>query len=147
MGKSNHNRTSKTQTSSLNTSTLNARVGSIQGSEDLCIYLLVRRDLKMPKGKIAAQCGHAIEALVLACPKNLLKAYQFEAGSRKICLSITNEEELDSIQEKVQSQHILYHKVKDAGLTCVKPGTCTVLGLGPVRSSSIREIIGDLKLL
>ena len=34
---------------------------------EVVIYLLVRQDLKMSKGKIVAQCCHAVQDLILAC--------------------------------------------------------------------------------
>jgi PTH2 family peptidyl-tRNA hydrolase len=56
-------------------------------------------------------------------------------------------EELIEIIKKLESDKILYFVVKDAGLTQLTPGTTTAVGIGPVESSRINKITGDLKLL
>ena len=37
--------------------------------------------------------------------------------------------------------------IQDAGLTCVPPGTITVLGMGPADSAALDKIVGQLKLM
>ena len=60
------------------------------------MVLAVRMDLKMGKGKIAAQCGHAsVSAFKKAKLKSpeLVKAWEYE-GSRKIAVKVKDEDDL-----------------------------------------------------
>ena len=113
---------------------------------ELVIYLLVRHDLKMSSGKIGAQCGHAVQSLVLQCPKPIMQLYK-KAESTKICLKIKNLSEMEEIERWCQENKILHHKVIDAGRTELAPNTETVLGIGPIRREKIKEITKHLRLL
>jgi len=62
-------------------------------------------------------------------------------------LRVTSFEELSEIVRKLEKDKIPYFLVKDAGLTQLTPGTTTALGIGPVLSTSIDKITGELKLL
>lgn len=113
---------------------------------ELVIYLLVRHDLKMGKGKIAAQCGHAVQDLVLQCPKPLLRAYRRDSHT-KICLKVKNFDEMEEIRLWCVENKILHHQVIDAGRTQVKADTETVLGIGPVTKMQVNHILKHLPLL
>ncbi|KAF3922163.1 hypothetical protein ABW21_db0203032 [Orbilia brochopaga] len=74
-------------------------------TEECKMVLCVRTDLGMTKGKIAAQCGHA----VLACYKTvsrhaplLLKRWEY-IGQAKIALKVDSEEELLTLQAQAMS--------------------------------------------
>lgn len=101
----------------------------------------------MSTGKIIAQCGHAVEHLVLSCPRPLLNTYRSRACSRKVSLGVPGEKELDELAQKARDAGILSYKVRDAGLTQVEAGTTTVLGIGPVRPTVVQDFLGGLKLL
>ncbi len=109
------------------------------------LYLVVRVDLGMTKGKIVAQCGHAVQGLLLESPKAVLHKY-IHGSSAKIALRINGLAEMDNIINKCILNKIPYHQVIDAGLTQVQPGTSTALGIGPVRRDAY-DFIKDLKLL
>ena len=57
--------------------------------EDSKLVLLVRTDLKMGKGKVAAQCAHAAVAAYKAALRhpNILKAWE-RGGQTKITLKV-----------------------------------------------------------
>ena len=116
-------------------------------TEPLVMYLLVRKDLKMGKGKIGAQCGHAVQELIMTCPKPILDAYRRNQVYAKICLQIQDEAQMDHIETMCKALGVHHHKVVDLGKTQVAPNTPTVLGIGPVLKSTIVDIVTDLKLL
>ncbi len=111
------------------------------------MYLIVRTDLKMSKGKIAAQCSHAVQWLVV----NNIRKKSFKEYLRgchpKICLKVPTESEMDRIKEWCERNQITHYQVVDAGRTQVPPNSKTVLGVGPIRRSNVPEIIKTLKLL
>ena len=116
-------------------------------SEELVLYLIVRIDLKMGRGKIAAQCGHATQDLLLRCrSREALRDYICGA-SPKIVLKVNNEEEMDTIRKECRDLGLLTHQVIDVGRTQVPAGSKTVLGVGPVRKSIVPQSIKNLKLL
>ncbi|PWN53339.1 peptidyl-tRNA hydrolase II [Violaceomyces palustris] len=117
--------------------------------EECKMVLVVRTDLKMEKGKIAAQCGHA----TLATYKSALKKHpslvkQWETfGQAKVALKCPNEELMLQIEDQARKRGLAARSIIDAGRTQIAPNTRTVLGIGPAPKSIIDEITGDLKLL
>ncbi|KAI1381488.1 PTH2-domain-containing protein [Hypoxylon crocopeplum] len=126
-------------------------------NEECKLVLVVRADLGMTKGKIAAQCSHA----TLACYKTLSRAAQrnpssAEArllqrwerrGQAKIAVQIKSEDELLELMGKARSLGITAEVIQDAGRTQIDPGSLTVLGVGPAPKSLVDRVTGGLKLL
>lgn len=84
--------------------------------EDCKLVLLVRMDLKMDKGKIAAQCGHA----TLACYKTmmqtnpaLLKSWE-RSGQAKVALKCSSEEEMLALEKKAKALNLCARSILDA---------------------------------
>lgn len=113
---------------------------------NLVMYFLVRSDLKMSKGKIAAQVGHAVQDLTFHCPRPIYDQY-CRNNSAKICLQVADLEELEAVVRQCRAKRFAHHLVIDMGLTQVAPDTPTVLGIGPVSRDKIQSIVGKLKLL
>lgn len=113
---------------------------------DKVIYLIVRNDLKMGKGKIAAQCGHAIQYTLRHCDDTLYKQYE-QSGSPKICLKVETYEDFHSLRLKLYVANIRAFTVVDAGHTQVEANTETCFAIGPVSKEKVKEFIKDLKLL
>jgi PTH2 family peptidyl-tRNA hydrolase len=111
--------------------------------------IVVRTDLKMGVGKKCAQSCHAsVSASDLVRKKNKLIWKQWKnTGQKKVVLKINTIDDIRHIIIQLEKKKIEYFLVKDAGLTQLKPGTITALGIGPALSSEIDEITGDLKLL
>ncbi|RLG15040.1 MAG: peptidyl-tRNA hydrolase [Candidatus Nanohalarchaeota archaeon] len=108
--------------------------------------LIVRTDIKMGKGKIAAQCAHASISAYEKTPfakKNLWKI----SGQKKIVLKADSEKELRDIEKTAQMKNIKTALIRDAGHTQVEPNTVTALGIGPDEDGKIDEIVRKLKLL
>lgn len=115
----------------------------------LKMALVVRSDLKMSKGKIASQSAHAAimcyQESQYSNGENL--RYWLLTGQAKIVLKVDSMEEMKEIYQKAQSEGIIAAGVLDAGRTELKPGTETVVGIGPDSAENIDKIVGHLKLL
>jgi PTH2 family peptidyl-tRNA hydrolase len=111
--------------------------------------LVVRKDLKMSQGKLAAQCSHASVATYLKIRrKNLDLAQRWvEEGMKKIVLRVDSEKELLNYFTRCKTAGIPCELIKDAGHTQIKPGTTTCFGAGPWNEKEIDKILGKLKLL
>lgn len=130
--------------------TLKARTeGSKIPKEDTKMVILVRRDLKMGAGKIAAQCGHAVAlAMVQSFDKNPAVLYQWLNHSQaKVALKVDSLEQLEEYKEKAKKKGLITSKITDAGRTQIEPNTVTVLGIGPDITEKFEDVTGDLKLL
>lgn len=110
--------------------------------------LVVRTDLGMQKGKIAAQCAHAsIESFLDAQEKSPHQAQQWlDECQKKVVLKVESRQQLYAVYKKVK-ERFPFALIKDAGLTQLKPGSTTVLGIGPAPEKDLDEVTGDLKLL
>jgi PTH2 family peptidyl-tRNA hydrolase len=118
---------------------------------DCKMVLVVRTELGMGKGKIAAQCSHA----ALGCYKLAQKAVpdlvaEWECrGQPKIVLKLdtVGEEGLYCLMNEAKKRGIVSTVIRDSGKTQIERGTATVTGLGPCTSDLLDEITGHLKLL
>ena len=111
--------------------------------------ILVRTDLKMGTGKKCAQSCHASVSasdLVRIQNKTLWKNWK-NSGQKKVVLKIQSMDQLKELLNKLKSDKIPFFIINDAGLTQLTPGTTTAVGIGPVLSTEIDKITGDLKLL
>lgn len=113
------------------------------------MVLVVNMELKMGKGKIAAQCGHAtLGAYKLARKFCKTALYGWERrGVAKICLKAEREIELYEILQQAKSIGLVCFIVEDAGRTQIAAGSRTVLALGPAPVSIIDQITSHLELL
>lgn len=113
------------------------------------LVVLVRDDLKMGKGKIAAQVGHAAVECALFAEKKDRKAFDawYRCGQPKIVLKVGSLEELDGYRMIASGNKIHIAVITDAGRTQVDPGTVTCMGLGPAPAAEIDRITGELKML
>jgi PTH2 family peptidyl-tRNA hydrolase len=110
------------------------------------MLVFVRKDINMPKGKLAAQVAHACVGVALKeKEKNpLVFKNWFEQGQKKIVLQVPKKEELFKIINKVPNS-ISYSLIEDAGRTCFKEPTITCLGVGLLKDND--PIFDEYKLL
>ena len=111
--------------------------------------IVVRTDLKMGKGKLAAQVAHAsLSAAEAAREKKPLwyRGWRDE-GQAKIVLKVESEVALDDLLRKAKSAGLPASLIQDRGLTQLEPGTVTCLGIGPGPDAEVDEVTGKLKLL
>ncbi|XP_035795594.1 probable peptidyl-tRNA hydrolase 2 [Anopheles albimanus] len=113
------------------------------------MVLVVRNDLKMGKGKIGAQCGHAaVGAFETALRKTPAAVRKWQhSGQAKIALKVENELDMMEIYRTAKANNLNCCLIRDAGRTQIEPNSKTVLALGPAPNAAIDSITGHLKLL
>jgi peptidyl-tRNA hydrolase, PTH2 family len=109
------------------------------------LVFLVRTDLNMGVGKIAAQVGHATIGAYKQCSSDVLDKWE-ESGQAKIVLQVDSLDQLLLLDQFAQSLGLKTYPVQDAGRTQVEPGTTTVCSIGPDAESKINQVTGSLKL-
>ncbi|EZA50364.1 Peptidyl-tRNA hydrolase 2, mitochondrial [Ooceraea biroi] len=111
------------------------------------LVLLIRTDLKMGKGKVAAQCSHAAVAAYKSATKypKILRAW-VESGQPKITLKVDSENELLTLAAKAKSTGLLSNVIRDAGHTQIPAGSVTVCAVGPGPAKFVDKVTGRLKL-
>ena len=121
--------------------------------EEPVMYIVVRADLKLPKGKVAAQAGHAVQLAVrsverLAEPRSLQHLADWESGSYvKIALGCHGEAELRALADRLTASGVTCAPVVDEGRTVIPAGTLTALGIQPLPRSKIAPLVAHLRLL
>ena len=134
------------------------------------MMIVMRRDLKMRKGKIAAQAGHAcVDAILAALKKEdrlgdiemtqggmTLKNTDkvptslsdwFVSGCTKVCVYVDSEEELLCIAADAEKRGIIAAVITDWGLTEFHgEHTKTCLALEPLPAEVADELTGGLSL-
>ncbi len=108
--------------------------------------ILVRQDLQLPKGKLAAQCAHASVEAVFHSDKKLVKEWH-ENGMAKIVLKVKDEKEMIKYFQMAKDEGLAASLITDAGRTVVAPGTRTCAAIGPDEEEKIDKITGKLSLL
>ncbi len=108
--------------------------------------IVVRKDLKMSKGKMAAQVSHAAVDSALKSNARKRRAWMKE-GQKKVVLYASDEKELLKIAEKCKKLNINFSAIVDAGLTELIPGTLTCVGIGPDKEEIINKVTGSLPLV
>lgn len=108
--------------------------------------ILVRQDLKLPKGKMAAQVGHAcIEAFIKTDKADAI-AWRLN-GQRKIVLKVPDEKSLKKFLVEAKNSGFSVALITDAGKTCIAPGTITCLGIGPADEEALDRLTGELGMM
>ena len=131
--------------------------------------IVVRKDLKMRRGKEIAQSCHAsiafltrqIQGSAPCKPEkprsdgsnlfvvnvSLEGQAWIDSNFAKICVRVNSEEELLDIHKKAQDLGLEVHLVQDSGLTEFGGvPTFTCLAIGPNKSDEIDEVTGELAL-
>lgn len=108
--------------------------------------IVVRTDLKMSVGKLAVQCTHASLGAYKKAKKPAMEKWGSE-GQKKVVLEVNSKEGILKLFDRSRKEKIPCFLVEDAGLTELKSGTITALGLGPEKEEKLDKITGDLKLL
>ncbi len=111
------------------------------------LSIVVRADLGMGRGKIAAQASHAAVAAALAGIGSRDFRGWLRDGQPKVVLRASGEEELYAIAEQARAAKLPVQVIHDAGRTQVTEGTPTCCAIGPAEASRIDAVTGELSLL
>lgn len=124
-------------------------VASFLRTEEYKLVVVVRNDLKMGKGKIAAQVAHAAVECALYAEKKDKKSFDgwHSAGQAKVVLKVDSLEELTRCMAEARSVGLHTSMITDAGRTQIEPGTVTCVGIGPALAGDIDRVTGTLKML
>jgi len=127
--------------------------------------LVVRKDLKMRKGKIAAQCAHASLGVILDLMQDVPQVLHYcertltmKVGDpleqwvngifTKVCVYVESEEHLRRLHTEAQDLGLNCKLITDAGKTEFHGvPTATVLAIGPDWNDDIDKVTGKLPLL
>ena len=105
------------------------------------MVILIRGDLKMGKGKAAAQASHAALGAYRKAKKavpDLVAKWESE-GEKKVVLRVGSEQELIEWKKWADAHDLPSYLVRDAGLTQLTPGTLTALAIGPAEGSKLAK--------
>ncbi|MBW2976786.1 peptidyl-tRNA hydrolase Pth2 [Candidatus Woesearchaeota archaeon] len=108
--------------------------------------ILVRQDLKLPKGKLAAQVSHASVDCALKSDKKIVEKWK-DLGGKKVVLKVADEKELLKYMSIAEDEGLKTALIKDAGHTVLEPGTITCVGIGPDIEEKIDKVSGSLKMV
>lgn len=126
--------------------------------------LVVRKDLRMRKGKIAAQCAHASLAVLLRrMPRELdgamtTRSLRYEGDTAmaswldgrftKVCVYVESEQALDDIAADAERLGLPFALIVDSGKTeFAGVPTKTVVAVGPAWIDEVDAVTGGLPLL
>ena len=108
--------------------------------------IVVRTDIKLSRGKLAAQVSHGSVEALLRSPKDLIDSWRSE-GQKKVVLKVSSKEELYKLKQDCKDVGVVCALITDAGMTELPPGTVTVLGIGPDEDVKVDKVAGKLKML
>jgi PTH2 family peptidyl-tRNA hydrolase len=113
------------------------------------LVVAVRSDLGLSKGKTAVQAAHAAVSCALAAQKQYPKVMErwFQEGQKKVVVRVPGVKEIFELKKMAEKMDLVTYVVTDAGLTEVKPGTVTCIGIGPDKESLLDPLTGGLKLI
>jgi PTH2 family peptidyl-tRNA hydrolase len=111
--------------------------------------IVFRSDLKLSKGKAAAQAGHAAVSAAEEARKHDQDWWRewIVEGQCKIIVKVKSEKELLELKEQAEHLTLPRALIIDRGLTEIPPDTITCLGIGPAPAEKIDKITGSLPLL
>ena len=113
------------------------------------MVIVVRADLKLSKGKAAAQACHAAVNCAFASKKKDPKTFDhwYSEGQRKVVLKVPSLEAIFEIKMMADAQNVVNSIITDAGRTEIPAGTITCIGIGPGKGPDIDKVTGELQML
>jgi len=111
------------------------------------LALVVRTDLGMGRGKIAAQVAHAAVAAVLATGRSRDFGAWLAEGQPKVVLKVASAAQLLDVAQRARAAGLPVEFIQDAGRTQIAPGTVTCCAIGPADSTRMDPVTAELGLL
>lgn len=108
--------------------------------------IVVNNNIKMSKGKLAAQVAHASVLSMLESSEAIVAGW-LDNSFPKIVLKVDSVSDLLALKSKCEKEKVPCAIVIDEGRTELSNGTITCLGIGPSFNEIIDEITGELELL
>jgi PTH2 family peptidyl-tRNA hydrolase len=114
--------------------------------KDLRMYILVNEDIKINKGKLAGQVGHAVATYIYKYSTPFFKIVfeEYMNNHQKKIILYCPQNKLEELEQQG------YITIRDKGWTDLEPNTLTCVNLGIVDYSDIPEefeFIRELKLV
>lgn len=116
-------------------------------NEELKVYIVIRKDLKMRRGKEIAQACHAMQYLCEEGQEFSRWVLWNSQGHAKITVSVDSENELasysqaaDSFNSKRSRRIICNSIVIDEGRTEIPKDTITCIAIGPITNTEADEL-------
>jgi peptidyl-tRNA hydrolase, PTH2 family len=119
------------------------------------LSLVVRTDLGMGRGKLAAQVAHAAVTAVLAAQLTADGSADLAGwlagwladGQPKVVLRVRSGAELGELAATAKAAGLPAQVITDAGRTQLAPGTATCCAIGPADAARVDAVTGGLALL
>lgn len=120
-----------------------------KADEEYKMVIVMRTDLKMSKGKIAAQAAHAAVNCAFASKKKDPKSFDkwYSEGQKKVVVKVDSLEKLYEIKAVADANGVINSVITDAGRTEIPSGSVTCIGLGPNSDAVLDKITGELSML
>ena len=114
------------------------------------LYAIVRSDLNMSSGKMAAQAGHGFLDVFIKAQEmrpETIPLYKTNHGI-KVCLKAKNLYQLERAKAELEEAGIPVALITDLGYTQFEgQPTITVLGVGPAKRNEVNHILKRFQLL
>lgn len=121
-------------------------------TDDIKQVIVIRKDLKMRRGKEIAQGAHASSMFLLAPAKEGIgltgvQHAWIKTGFKKVVVTVNSEKELLDLYQQAKDKCLTVHIILDEGRTEFNNvPTYTALAIGPNYSEDIDKLTGNLKL-
>jgi PTH2 family peptidyl-tRNA hydrolase len=112
------------------------------------LVIVVREDIELSPGKMAAQVAHAAVMASLEAKSKTMKWFSMwiSEGQKKVVVRAESLGELRELEAMAKRLKLATAVVEDAGMTELLPGTVTCLGIGPGPNNIVDQVTGNLPL-
>lgn len=116
--------------------------------DDYRQIIVIRKDLEMPVGKIAAQVAHGSMKATLENLNDIRVQRWLEGAFTKIVVYVKTEQKLLAVYEKAKEAGLIAALITDSGRTVFNGvPTNTVVAIGPDLPENLKPVTGKLQLL